>query len=60
MKGVEKLSSKLELTTSMKESVIEKNIKILIADDYKPFCNTLKNILNEYTKLEVIGIAHTD
>lgn len=60
MKGVEKLSSKLELTNSMKKSVKEKKIKILIADDYKPLCETLRNILNKYEKLEVIGLAHTD
>lgn len=60
MKGVEKLSSKLELTNSMKKSVIEKKIKILIADDYKPLCETLRNILNKYEELEVIGLAHTD
>lgn len=40
--------------------MFEKKIKILIADDYKPFCNTLRNILNGYKELEVIGLAHTD
>lgn len=38
----------------------EKKIKILIADDYKPFCETLRNILNGYDGLKVIGLAHTD
>lgn len=38
----------------------EKKIKILIADDYKPLCETLRNILNRYEELEVIGLAHTD
>lgn len=60
MKGVENLSSKLELIDSTKECITEKTIKILIADDYKPLCNTLKNILNGYKELEVVGIANTD
>ena len=60
MKGVENLSSKLELIDSTKESITERTIKILIADDYKPLCNTLKKILNKYKELEVIGIANTD
>lgn len=60
MKGVGNLSSKLELIDSMKESITERTIRILIADDYKPLCNTLKKILNKYKELEVIGIANTD
>lgn len=47
-------------SNSTTNDMTERKIRILIADDYKPFCNTLKSILNEYTKLEVIGIANTD
>lgn len=35
-------------------------IKVLIADDYKPFAEILKRILEKYDKLQVIGIASDD
>lgn len=45
---------------SIRDNIMQKNIKLLIADDHKPLCNVLKNILNEYKELEVVGIANTD
>ncbi len=61
---VENLKNKLEQSVNNPDSttnnMTERKIKILIADDYKPLCYTLRNILNRYKGLEVIGIANTD
>lgn len=54
------MNSQIDNTNSTNENILKKRIKILIADDYKPLCDTLRNILNEYKQLEVIGIANTD
>ncbi len=55
-----KLGQSINNSDSTTNDITEKKIKILIADDYKPFCNTLRKILNRYKELEVIGLAHTD
>lgn len=57
---VENFKNELESTESTTNNTIEKKVTILIADDYKPFCDTLRNILNRYKEIEVIGIANTD
>ena len=58
---VENLKNKLEHNSNaITNNMTERKIKILIADDYKPLCNTLRDILNGYKELDVIGIANTD
>lgn len=52
--------SELYNKESIKENAIKNKVKILIADDHKPLCDVLKNILSKYNELEVIGIANTD
>lgn len=54
------MNSQIDNTNSANENILKKKIKILIADDYKPLCDTLRNILNGYNEIEVIGIANTD
>lgn len=61
---VEKSKNELEQAVNNSNlkinNMTKREIKILIADDYKPLCKALRNILNKYKELEVIGIANTD
>lgn len=39
---------------------MEEKSKILIADDNQEFCKILKNLLEKYEDIEIVGVANTD